>query len=359
MPGMLRKRNPLRGKVRTRVWHSGYHPSVLPPPPPVLDRRNEPYLPARRSGLQEALAHYCGVDPMQGGLEFMDTFFGMGKNMFELLPGYDCPAYADYLDVQWYQLREVHKLPNSICIFEFTAEHLLSRHTAQYSVTASRNTFLTVRSVSTVGNYDYTIEYLFFLDGTIEVKVRASGYIFAAFYAANGTQKEDEYGHRIHDALSSSMHDHVINFKADLDVAGPTNDMVRMAIEQVTKTYPWDAPEVDKRNTMHLVEYPIEKETALDWPKNSGEFYIVYSSEQKNAWGERKGYRVTSGTGLASTPHLTILNSTTLGDSARWAEHDLWVVRRKDTEPHSADPLNYFTRTILSSTSTKSPTTRA
>jgi primary-amine oxidase len=60
------------------------------------------------------------------------------------------------------------------------------------------------------------------------------------------------------------------------------------------------------------------------------------------AWGERKGYRITSGTGIASTPHLTILNSTTLGDSARWAEHDLWILRNKDTEPRSADPLNYF-----------------
>ncbi len=61
------------------------------------------------------------------------------------------------------------------------------------------------------------------------------------------------------------------------------------------------------------------------------------------AWGERKGYRITSGTGLASTPHLTIVNSTTLGDSARWAERDLWILQRKDTEPRSADPLNYFT----------------
>lgn len=276
---------------------------------------------------------------MQGGLEFMDSFFGMGKNMYELVPGYDCPAYADYLDTEYFQLHEAHKLPNSICIFEFAADYLLSRHTAQFSVTASRNTFLTVRSVSTVGNYDYTIEYNFFMDGTIETKVRASGFIFSAFW---NDGNEDEYGHRIHDALSSSMHDHVLNFKADLDVAGPTNDMVRMAVEPVTKSYPWDVPEVTARNTMHLVEYPIEEETALDWPKNGGEFYIVYNSEKKNAWGERKGYRITSGTGVASTPHLTILNSTTLGDSARWAEHDLWAVRRKDTEPRSADPLNYF-----------------
>ena len=293
-------------------------------------------------GLQEAMAHYAGDDPMQGGLEFMDSFFGMGKNAFELVPGYDCPAYADYLDVEWHQAYSTHHTPNSICVFEYTADYLLSRHTAQYSVTASRNTFLTVRSVSTVGNYDYTIDYIFYLDGSLEVKVRASGFIFGAFYAANNTKSEDEYGHRIHDALSSSMHDHVINFKADMDVAGSRNDLVRLAIQPMTNSYEWDQPEQKKRNTMHLVEHPVTEEAGLDWPKNSGEFFLVYSSDEKNAWGERKGYRITSGTGMGSTPHLTILNSTTLGDSARWAEHDIWVLKHKDTEPRSADPLNYF-----------------
>ncbi|CAK3734610.1 Membrane primary amine oxidase [Lecanosticta acicola] len=294
-------------------------------------------------GLQEAMAHYAGDDPMAGGQEFLDTFFGMGKNMFELVPGYDCPAYADYMDTQYHMLREVHELPSSICIFEYTADHLLSRHTTQYSVTASRNTYLVVRSVSTVGNYDYAIDYIFYMDGTIETKVRASGYIFAAFYRANKTEGEDEYGHRIGEAVSSSVHDHVINFKADLDVAGPRNDMIRLALEPTTKSYNWDLPEVKERNTMHLVEYPVDAEIGLDWPKNSGEFYIVYSADEKNAFGERRGYRITSGTGLGATPHLTILNSTTLGDSARWAEHDLWVLRNKEHEPRSADPLNYLT----------------
>ena len=245
-------------------------------------------------GLQEALAHYAGDDPMQGGLEFLDSFFGMGKSMYELVPGYDCPAYADYLDSRYYQAHETFELPNGICIFEYTADHLLSRHTAQYSVTASRNTFLVVRSVSTVGNYDYTIEYIFYMDGTLEVKVRASGFIFGAFYSTNPEKNEDEYGHRIQNALSSSMHDHVINFKADLDVAGPTNDMVRLALEPITVSYSWDAPEVEERNTMHLVEYNVTEETGLDWPRNSGELYLVYS-DKKNAWGERKGYRITSG----------------------------------------------------------------
>lgn len=102
-------------------------------------------------GLQEALAHYAGDDPMAGGQEFLDAFFGMGTNAYELLPGYDCPAYASYLSSELHRTGNTEKLPNNICIFEFTSDYLLSRHTTQYSITASRNTYLTLRSVSTVG----------------------------------------------------------------------------------------------------------------------------------------------------------------------------------------------------------------
>lgn len=292
--------------------------------------------------LQEALAHYAGDDPMAGGQEFLDAFFGMGTNAFELLPGYDCPAYADYLGSELHRSGKTEELPNNICIFEFTSDHLLSRHTAQYSVTASRNTYLTVRSVSTVGNYDYTIDYVFYLDGAIEIKVRASGYIYGAFFANNPYKNNDEYGHRVHEALSSSLHDHVISFKADLDIAGTANDMVRLAVEPTVISYPWDQPYIKERNTMHLVEYNVTQEAGLVWPQNSGEFFLVYSADKKNAWGERKGYRVVSGTGMGNTPHLTIVNSTSLGTSATWAEKDLWVVRHRDSEPRGADPLNYI-----------------
>lgn len=138
------------------------------------------------------------------------------------------------------------------------------------------------------------------------------------------------------------MHDHVINFKADLDIGGSSNEMIRIAIEPTTRAYPWEQPEVPIRNTMVLKEYPVTNETGLDWPKNSGEMYTIYHADKRNAWGERKGYRIVPGTGMGSPPHLTILNSTTLGRSARWSEHDVWVLRNKDTEPRSADPLNYL-----------------
>lgn len=121
-------------------------------------------------GLQEALSHCAGDDPALGGLNFLDTVFLMSSTMFELVPGYDCPAYATFLSTNFNRRESADSIPNSICIFEYAADYPLQRHIADYRVSVSRNTYLVVRSVSTVGNYDYMIEYLFYLQGSIEVK---------------------------------------------------------------------------------------------------------------------------------------------------------------------------------------------
>lgn len=108
-------------------------------------------------GLQEALAHYAGAEPLQSGLEFLDTFFGMGNMMFSLVPGVDCPGHAEYIDMSYHKGGKMYTNRNAICVFEYTSDAPLQRHTSAYSVSVSRNTYLVIRSVSTVGNYDYTV----------------------------------------------------------------------------------------------------------------------------------------------------------------------------------------------------------
>ena len=298
-------------------------------------------------GLQEALAAYSGANPMQSGQNWLDTYFGMGQLMFPLVRGYDCPAYATYVATNYSIKEEKWSNPDSICIFEYTADYPLQRHTTSRYVSISRNTYLVVKSVSTVGNYDYTFEYMFYLDGTVEVKVRASGYIFTAFYDAASltsdtsvTITEDEYGYKVRDVVSGSMHDHVINFKADLDIGSTANSLVRVDIEPTTKSYPWDGELESPRNTMHLATVPITQEGGFDWPRNSGSMYIVHDNHSVNAWGEKRGYRIVPGTGMGTPPHLTILNSTGLEQATNWAGHDLWVLKQKDTEPRSAHERN-------------------
>lgn len=137
------------------------------------------------------------------------------------------------------------------------------------------------------------------------------------------------------------MHDHVINFKADLDIAGSTNTLMRVGIEPLSRTYPWDEAGQPPRNTMHLTHTPVIEEMGLDWPRNSGEMYVVLNNDSTNTWGEKRGYRILPGTGMGTPSHLTILNSTSMGKAAEWAGKDLWVVKQKDTEPKSASPLNF------------------
>ena len=330
-------------------------------------------------GLQEALAHYAGSEPIQSGLEFLDTLFGMGNRMFTLVPGYDCPAYADYLDMTYHTGEKTYTNKNAICIFEYTSDAPLQRHTSEWSVTVSRNTYLVVRSVSTVGNYDYTIDFLFYLDGSMEVKVRASGFIFAGFAghpepksdnmssnadtAGNEAPTEEirsrddstrpiphpnaRYGYQIRPSASTSMHDHVLLFRCDFDISphsGQNDTFKRVSIDPYTHLYPWDAPSLPTaRNTMRLTHHPaLPRESALNWPSNSASLYLI-ESPILNAWGEHKAYRIQPGTGVGTPSHLTILNSSSLQNSALWSSADLWILKNHpSTEPAAAHPLNYL-----------------
>ena len=286
-------------------------------------------------GLQETFVTYASDDPRQGGQDFLDSGFLMGNSMVELVPGYDCPAYATFLSTEYHLQEQVITRKNSICIFEYTADYPLQRHTSGSMVTIGKNTYMVVRFVSTVGNYDYTFDYVFYPDGTIEVKVRASGFIFGVFWNEN-SYPQDDYGYRVHDAAATSMHDHVLNFKADLDVAGTSNTMVRVGVEAITKEFSWDGAETTPRKTMHLVPRAVERETGIDWAPNSLEILLVVNENSTNAWGEKRGYRIQPGSGIGAPSHRVAANSTSSGVAAEWATQDLWVLKRKDTEPKSS-----------------------
>ncbi|KAK4494552.1 hypothetical protein PRZ48_013908 [Zasmidium cellare] len=281
-------------------------------------------------GLQEALAHYAGNDPVQSGVGYLDSYYGFGPYAFQLVPGYDCPSYASYMNTSFYTEETTHTHINSICFFEYDAEYPMQRHSTGDYVANTKNVFFTVRSVSTVGNYDYMFSYYFYTDGSLKVEVRASGYIQSAFYANN-----HDYGYHIHDSLSGSMHDHVLNFKADFDIHGTANTLQLTTNVPVTESYVWsDKP----RNTMKLSRRFIESESdsQLNWDTNALTQYTILNTDAVNKFGEYRGYRILP----TSTAHLTVQNSSNLRNTINWATHDLSITQHHDTEPRSAHPYN-------------------
>ncbi|KAH8686036.1 membrane copper amine oxidase [Tricladium varicosporioides] len=281
-------------------------------------------------GLQEALAHYAGNDPVQSGTSYLDTYYGFGTYAFELVKGYDCPSYATYLNTSFYTAETTHTHIDSICLFETEANFPIQRHSTSQYVAATKNIFFTIRTVCTVGNYDYMFSYEFYVDGSINIVVRASGYIQSAYFAKN-----TDYGYQIHDALSGSMHDHVLNFKIDFDILGTANTMTTTSNIPVSEVYPWSNGKA--RNTMKLQRGTVsnEDEGKLDWAANGATQFTVVNTDAKNKYGEYRGYRI-----LPSSPtiHLTVENSSNLIKAANWAKHDLYVTRHHDTEPRASHP---------------------
>jgi primary-amine oxidase len=236
--------------------------------------------------MQEAMAHYASNNPLQAQTYYLDTVDGggFGSNIIKQVPGWDCPAYATFLDSP--KFFDALWAPNgTICVFERDLGYPLSRHSsdARDFVSVNKNIALVVRAISTNGNYDLMFDYQFYYDGSIEVTVRFSGYIMGAHYAGN-----EEYGYRIHDALSGAMHDHVVNFKLDLDVKGTANTLQRTDIKPVTTSFTGSQQQL---NTMKLERTFIKNENQgkLNWAPNSESMYVVLNKNSTNKYGEMRG----------------------------------------------------------------------
>ncbi|KAL8725493.1 MAG: hypothetical protein Q9166_007313 [cf. Caloplaca sp. 2 TL-2023] len=287
-------------------------------------------------GLQEALAHYASAsDPFQASNAYLDSEFGLGQFTWQLVSGFDCPAYATYLNTSYYAGESTHTHPSSICMFEFDTGYPIQRHTTPLYVSVTKNIAFTVRSASTVGNYDYIFDYEFHLDGAIHVTVRASGYIQSSFWTSN---MGDQDGFHIHDHLAGSMHEHVLNYKVDLDVAGTANSLVKSALIPTTEVYPWSNGKPINTMKFERTYLTSEDDGKLNWDSNNAVTYSVVNKDAPNKYGEYRGWKITPATGNRN--YLVIQNSTLLGKSVNWATHHLYAVQQKDSEPRSTHIYN-------------------
>ncbi|WVO21365.1 uncharacterized protein IAS62_002673 [Cryptococcus decagattii] len=112
----------------------------------------------------------AGNDPVQSATAYLDTYCGFGPYAFSQVPGFDMPLYAYCMNTSFH----VSELSTA------DQNYPIQRHSNVNDFSTTKNIVLTLRSISTVGKYDYNFDYNFYLDGTIETVVRASGYIQSA-----------------------------------------------------------------------------------------------------------------------------------------------------------------------------------
>ena len=144
------------------------------------------------------------------------------------------------------------------------------------------NQVLVLRTVATVYNYDYVFDFIFYQNGVIEVKMSASGYIFGAFYNSN----MDPYAYPLHEDFTSGTHDHLINYKVDLDVGGRGNsyETIEIGIENITERWFPNRQRVQKVLKRDVKKTEMDASYKFDFDHL---MYLNFFNEKKNGCEKR------------------------------------------------------------------------
>lgn len=160
--------------------------------------------------------------------------YGMGTLTSSIEPGKDAPQNAVYLDATIADFTGAPMaIPNAIAVFERHAgPEYKHQEMGKPNVSAERRE-LVVRWISTVGNYDYMFDWVFAENGTIGINAGATG-IEAVKGVKSRTMQDataaadTKYGTLLDHNIVGTTHQHIYNFRLDMDVDGEANSLTEM-----------------------------------------------------------------------------------------------------------------------------------
>ncbi|XP_060064118.1 putative amine oxidase [copper-containing] [Ylistrum balloti] len=311
--------------------------------PQIYDVRFRDERIAYEISLQEIVVFYAGSKPSQMLAEYFDSCTLIGIQDKGLVPGIDCPAHATFMDTTFVaeSSKEPIRFKNAFCLFEHNSGYPLRRHHSHSKFSGSfyegmPNVVLTLRSVFTVGNYDYIFDFIFFQNGVVQVRAMSTGYILATF----NTREEAPFGAQVHDDLFGNLHTHLFNFKVDIDIKGKTN---RFATWDITPTSrPNDYSAIPNAH-YHMINYTREvKETeqtgAYKFDFETPKYLLFYNEQEKNAYGNPKAYRILN-KGMVKQ---LFAEGEGNEPAASWARYQLAVTQYKESERRSSSAYSYM-----------------
>lgn len=273
--------------------------------------------------LSDLFVPYQDPDPAWSFRTLLDSAeFGLGSTLSTLQPGIDCPATARFADVvipDDAALAQVR--PRTVCMFERATGNVAYRHEAAGATEIE----LVIRWISTIGNYDYVVDYVLGADGSIRFHVFAAGVVLQKGVDAHTADEArrvgvDDHGVLVGDGLVATNHDHYMNFRLDLDVDQTVNEFVRERIvpEPVSsnpgRTSIW-------RTEPEVVATELAGRYTPD--ARAPERILVRSTTGNGPVGHRPGYELDVGDAVAVSPAA---NSTDPGmRRGGWARETLWV----------------------------------
>jgi primary-amine oxidase len=226
-------------------------------------------------------------------------------------------------------------LPATVCLFERTIGDPSWRH-AEYerdnTVDGRAQKELVVRYASTVGNYDYLVDYIFSPDGTITMGVGSTGIDAVKGVAVTsmddpGAADETRFGTLLAPNLVGVYHAHYFNYRLDFDIDGDEHNTFRKAHLSLTKTADLDGVHNIPRKSIWTVDYEtVETEIAARTkinPAAPSNWYFG-NPNVKSALGHTPSYQLLPGGSYA----YSLLDSTDPPVARNaYIDHQLYVTK--------------------------------
>jgi len=148
------------------------------------------------------------------------------------------------------------------------------------------------------------------------------------------------FGTRVHDFTAGTLHDHIFNFKVDLDIGGVSNSLIQNTVSTVSVT-PQDINGVPYANsissfavasdymTKKLTRSKVKAEAGITLDQGG---FVDYSIVQNatNLWGGVKGYKFKVNGMIRN-----LVTGTKSMAAIKYTKYTFAVTRSKDSEQYS------------------------
>ncbi|MEH1894418.1 MAG: primary-amine oxidase [Nostoc sp.] len=281
-----------------------------------------------RASISEMVVPYGDPNPtwsFRNAFDVGEYNLGLLANTMEL--GKEIPENGFLLDAVFANEQgEPYKIPGVVGIYERDRGMLWKHYdynTRRNDVRRSRELVITMTTA--VDNYDYSLNWIFHQDGTLEVQNELTGIVLAQGTAAQEQSEDNSYGRLIAKNIFGVNHQHFFNYRLDFDVDGQANSVMEMNVKAL--------PMNEKNplgNAIAVAETPLTKETAAvrDLDMKSSREWMIVSADKKNPLGAAPGYMLMPGGNSMFFP----VEGSKIRQRAEFATHHIWVTKYKPTE---------------------------
>ncbi|MEP7217933.1 MAG: primary-amine oxidase [Bacteroidota bacterium] len=286
-----------------------------------------------RGSLSEMVVPYADPDSNWRWRSAFDVGeYGVGRLSSPLERNIDAPANATLLDAVFADDSGMaYTIPRVIGIYERDGG-ILWKHFDTYSNAneSRRARDLVLFFVAGIGNYDYSISWIFHQDGSLEADAGLTGIMLPKGVSdATGRTATGNSGHLVSPNIVAPHHQHFFCFRLDMDVDGVAN-----SVEQIdSKPLPRGTPNPTGSSfTMEETFFRSEREAVKRINVDAARIWNIYNPATANALGQHPGYILLPG---ANTIPLADPGSL-VRKRAGFAGNHFWATRYHPDEMNAA-----------------------